>query len=211
MSDANQYQAPQSSVDASSGQDYAEVKVFSTSGRMGRVRFINYYLTIPFAVMMVLSMVIGIIAAIAVPAMGEGGTAPAVMMAMMLLIYVAFIIYQFLVVVQRCHDFNASGWLSLVMLIPGINILFLLALLVIPGTDGSNNFGLSPKPNSTVQIVVSLLAPLFLIAILGIFAAIAIPAYNGFIEKSQNYEQEQEQMQQQQQQLEGLEQQNNNN
>ena len=208
MSDVNQYQAPQSSVDASSGQDYADVKVFTAAGRMGRVRFINYYITIPFAVMMALSMVIGIIAAIAIPAMGDGGTAPAIMTVIMLLVYLVFIIYQFLVVIQRCHDFNASGWLSLVMLIPGINFLFLLVLLVIPGTNNSNNFGLPPKPNSTVQVVFSILAPFFFIAIMGILAAIALPAYNGYIEKAKNYEQEQ---MQQQQQLDGLEQQNNNN
>lgn len=210
MSEVNQYQAPQSSVEANSGQDYADVKVFSPSGRMGRVRFINYYITIPFAVLMAFSAVIGIIAAIAIPAMAEdgSGTVSAIMSAIMLLLYAALIIYQLLVIIQRGHDFNASGWLSLVMLIPVVNILFLLALLFVPGTEGTNKFGLPPKPNSTVQIVFAVIAPFFFIAIMGILAAIAIPAYNGYIEQAKNAQQEQIQ---QQQHLEELERQLNNN
>jgi len=210
MSEINQYQAPQSSVEANSGQDFANVKVFSPNGRMGRVRFINYYITIPFAVLMAFSAVIGIISAIVIPIMAEdgGGTVSVIMSAVMLLLYATFIVYQLLVIIQRCHDFNASGWLSLVMLIPVVNILFLLALLFVPGTETANKFGLPPKPNSTVQIVFAVVAPFIFIAIIGILAAIAIPAYNSYLEQAQNAEQEQLQ---QQQRLEELEQQLNNN
>ena len=194
MTDINQYQTPRSTVEANTGEDFADVKVFSPSGRMGRVRFVNYYITIPFAVLMGLFMVLGIITAILIPAVGESNAniASAVMGIIMILIYVAAIIYQFIVIIQRCHDFNSSGWLSLVTLIPVINIIFLFVLLFVPGTQGHNNFGAPTKPNSTVQIVFSILAPFFLIAVIGILAAIAIPAYQGYLEQAQQFEQQQE-------------------
>ncbi len=200
MSESNQYQTPSSRVDAQSEQAYSDVKVFSPKGRMGRVRFINYYIVIPFAILLALLIVIGIVGAVLVPIMGEsaGGIISVVGGLIMLVIYIAFIIYAFIVIIQRCHDFNASGWLSLVMLIPVVGFLFLIALLVIPGTEGENNFGAPTKPNSTAGVVFAILAPFFLIVVIGILAAISIPAYQGYIEKVNQAKQfEQQQFEQQ--------------
>lgn len=43
--------------------------------------------------------------------------------------------------VKRLHDFDASGWWILALLIPGIGWLWGLAIFFIPGTEGANRFG----------------------------------------------------------------------
>ncbi|HKK31283.1 MAG TPA: DUF805 domain-containing protein [Alphaproteobacteria bacterium] len=47
--------------------------------------------------------------------------------------------------VRRLHDFDASGWWYLLMLIPVVNIVLFLVLLFKPGTDGPNRFGPDPR------------------------------------------------------------------
>jgi uncharacterized membrane protein YhaH (DUF805 family) len=45
------------------------------------------------------------------------------------------------IIVARLHDIDKSGWISLIALIPLINIGLIVYLLVIPGTQGRNIFG----------------------------------------------------------------------
>lgn len=47
--------------------------------------------------------------------------------------------------VRRLHDFNASGWWYLLVLIPVVNIVLMLVLLFKRGTEGINRFGPDPK------------------------------------------------------------------
>jgi len=44
--------------------------------------------------------------------------------------------------VQRCHDFNKSGWYAAFAIVPFANIVFAL----IPGTNGLNQYGEVPQP-----------------------------------------------------------------
>jgi hypothetical protein len=89
----------------------------------------------------------------------------------------AFIALAIMLTIQRCHDFNASGWWALVGILPVINLVFWF----IPGTDGPNRFGKKTPPNG---IGVILLACIPLLVVLGMFAAIAIPAYQSFLKRS---------------------------
>lgn len=45
--------------------------------------------------------------------------------------------YLFRFRIRRLHDLNMSGWLSLLCIIPGVD----LVLIVLPGTLGNNRFG----------------------------------------------------------------------
>ncbi len=80
----------------------------------------------------------------------------------------------FLLTIQRCHDFNVTGWLSLIILIPLVSLVFYFW----PGTKDENDYGHLPPPNSlAIKIGAFLLLGLFVLSIL---AAIALPAYQDY-------------------------------
>ena len=65
--------------------------------------------------------------------------------------YIAIIVVQFLLTIQRSHDMNMTGWLCLISLIP----LAALVFWFVPGTRGENNYGKPPPPNTTGAIVLA--------------------------------------------------------
>jgi uncharacterized membrane protein YhaH (DUF805 family) len=180
MSQYNQYQTPQSQVDRGSVQQFSEPKVFGVSGRIGRVRYLAYSIGVSFAVMVVAAMISGAFSAVL------GDTGALIGGTVLVIAYIFVIVYSFMVAIQRSHDFNSSGWMSLLILIPLVSLIFLF----IPGTQGENNYGAPPPPNSVGNIILALLLPI--IAIIGILAAIAIPAYQGYVQKSQEMQQQQQ-------------------
>jgi uncharacterized membrane protein YhaH (DUF805 family)/Tfp pilus assembly major pilin PilA len=173
MSNRNPYAAPQANValNESGVDEYGEVRVFSVSGRIGRVRYLAYSIGLSLLVFLGL----GIIAAIAAAVMGD----PSVAIVVVALGYFAAILIQFLPAIQRSHDMNVTGWLSLIVLVPFGTLVFLFA----PGTRGENNYGLRPPPNGVGVILVACLLPLFFVG--GILAAIAIPAYQDYTIRAQ--------------------------
>jgi uncharacterized membrane protein YhaH (DUF805 family) len=180
MAGYNQYQAPRSQVDAASAQEYGEVKMFGVSGRLGRVRYLAYSMGVSFLVVMVALAIAGAMKV----ALGDAGT----MIGGILvgIAYIFSIVYSFMITIQRAHDFNTSGWLSLLLFVPLVSLIFLF----IPGTKGENNYGAPPPPNTTGNIIVASILPI--IAIIGILAAIAIPAYQGYIKAAQQAQQQEQ-------------------
>jgi len=49
------------------------------------------------------------------------------------------------VLVRRLHDIGLSGWLSLLVFVPGCGFLFLVVVGLINGAAGPNKFGDDPK------------------------------------------------------------------
>jgi uncharacterized membrane protein YhaH (DUF805 family) len=139
------YQTPPSGLEQSKSKnaEYAEFRLFSTTGRIGRIRYFVYSLGITL-----LQLGIFVIARQSGNATIEG---------------IMFIILWFIVginlilTVQRLHDVNINVWFIsglfiLGWLVPITRVLLLLLfvlLFVIPGTDGPNRFGLPSKPIAT--------------------------------------------------------------
>jgi uncharacterized membrane protein YhaH (DUF805 family) len=190
----NPYNAPRARV-ADASNEVGEVKFWSFAGRLGRLRYLAY----SAGATLVLMLAIGGIAALAIP-MGESG---AILGLLVIPLYIVMFVISFMLAIQRSHDFNVSGWMSLLILVPLANLVFLF----IPGTQGSNNYGAPPPPNTGGVIAMALIMPI--IAIIGILAAIAIPAYNGYLQQAKQNQQQgqlnqedfQKQMEQMQQQL----------
>lgn len=182
---SNPYQPPHSQVTKAQGvEEYAEVKVLSFSGRIGRLRYIAYSFG-----MMSMVAIIGIVLAILVPALAESGNEEALNLVagfiglFMILLYVFVIVASIVFTIRRLNDFNVTGWLCLLTLVPIINIVFSFVLWFIPGTQGENQYGLPPKPNSGAVIFLSILLPI-VIVFGGMLAAIAIPAYQTYVERA---------------------------
>lgn len=186
-------------------QDQAtEIKFFDTT-RIGRVRYLAY----PWGLVLLLLPVLilaGITFAMHLAAIG-------------VLLFIVSEIFALVMsgvfIVRRLHDFDWSGWWSLVYwalqvwslsltfshlltnplapqplgnYLPTLFIvLFFLVMVLVPGTPAANRFGPMPPPNST-WVVVGAWSLLVIPFLIGILAAIAIPAYQDFLARSQTSE-----------------------
>jgi uncharacterized membrane protein YhaH (DUF805 family) len=169
MQNRNPYAAPRTNVARrDSAEDYGEIKHFSADGRIGRVRYIGYSVgyTLLFAL------------AIALAGGLSSAVSPVIGLVVAGLGYIALIVVQIMLTIQRAHDMNVTGWLWLISFIPLAGLVFVL----VPGTRGENNYGKQPPPNTTGAVVLACLLPLVMIA--GIIAAVAIPAYQDYAERA---------------------------
>jgi len=167
----NPYAKPNAAV-AEAGEQYQDVNVFATSGRIGRVRYIAYGMGIYF--------LFAILGALLSAVIGSAG---------MIIAWIAILVIGFMLTIQRCHDFNTTGWLSLLMLVPLVNLIFWF----IPGTDGDNNYGAQTPPNGVGVIIAACIVPI--VAVVGILAAIALPAYQDYTKRAKAMQQMQQQQQ----------------
>ncbi len=169
--DANPYSAPDAALDT--GQDALyQPKIFSFSGRIGRMRYLAYGIGVNILLM-----------AVMIPLGGAGGLmggeAGMSMIAMLVIgiFYIATFVISIMFAKRRLNDLNRSGWWFLLFLIPLVNLLFAIYILFFPGTDGDNNFGPAPAANSIGVLILGWIFPV--IMILGIVAAVAIPMFAG--------------------------------
>ena len=166
----NPYITPQSETDTSE-EEYAELGYFTTTGRLGRLRYIAYGIGANLVGG-------GIQAGAAALAMVFGEQTGAILGGIAsIVVAIAILVLYIFWTIRRINDFNMSGWLTFIFVIPIINF----ALWFIPGTHGSNRFGLMPPRNGVGVILLALLLP---VLIIGILAAIAIPAYQDYITRA---------------------------
>ena len=164
MANVNPYETPKAAV-ADTTLHYQPVQLFSVSGRIGRARYIAYGIG--------MWLVIGLVSSVLAPMLGSAGQVVS------LLALVALMVIGFMLTIQRCHDFNATGWLSLLVLVPLVSLIFWF----IPGTDGPNRFGAPTPPNSVLVLIGAWLIPVVFIG--GVLAAVAIPAYQDYVKRAQ--------------------------
>lgn len=94
---------------------------------------------------------------------------------------VAVLFYlQLAVSKRRFNDLNKTGWLALLMLVPGVNILVYLYLLVVEGTAGANYYGLPARPATQLKTVLMVLIPLLVISLIGLLTQVVVPSYESY-------------------------------
>ncbi len=140
------------------------IKLWQTGGRLGRVRLIAYAMAANLL----------LLPGIALSTMGGmAGVVPLV------LAWCAFLVISVIVVVQRSHDLDLSGWWSVVYFVVPLAALY---WLIAPGSKGPNRFGLPPVANSLGVVLLAWLLPLFIFG--GMAAAVALPAYRDYTIKA---------------------------
>ncbi|MEJ2407206.1 MAG: DUF805 domain-containing protein [Candidatus Thiodiazotropha sp.] len=180
------YTTPQSEVNDASADQYGETRVFSFSGRIGRLRYLAYSTGL-----ILLWFIGGILAAVAIPALETGNNEVIGGIAALLLIvlYLFMLVASFALAVRRINDFDTSGWLSVLLILPLLNLILMLVLWFVPGTRGQNKYGLQPPPNTGGVVVLALIGPIILVAYIGVMASVAIPAYQQYVERAQQMQQ----------------------
>jgi uncharacterized membrane protein YhaH (DUF805 family) len=102
-------------------------------------------------------------------------------------IYAFAVLTPYLAVsVRRLHDTDRSGWWLLIELIPIIGGLVLLIFMVLDSQPSDNQYGLNPKPGNKGEsnLVVIVVSAIVFVVVMGMLAAIAIPAYQAYVERA---------------------------
>lgn len=151
--------------------EYSELKVLTTNGRIGRLRYLAWSL----------SLILALTAAVILVAIGYALT-PAIGYLLGAVALAGAMIVGVQIGVQRLHDIGWSGWLYLLILVPYLGSVFSLVIMAWPGSAGSNRFG-APAPENTTAV--KILAGLWiLVPLLGILAAVALPAYQDYLQRA---------------------------
>lgn len=181
----NPYSAPTADMSGYDDEDfeYDTTPFYKASGRIGRVRFFAYTMMLVLCIMVVM-FVVRILGAILLPILGESiGTVLGVIL--MVATWASMVYVNFAPSIRRLNDLNKTGWISLLHLVPLVNILLWLYLSFARGDEGVNDYGAPAEPPSTLMIILAVILPITFVAGLGIIAAIALPAYNNYLERAQ--------------------------
>lgn len=160
-------------------------KIWSFSGRIGRLRYSAYY----FLAMVVLGAVI-MFAGGAGLMMGTADASLGILGGLVVLLaYVAVVVAGFAFARRRLNDLDLSGWLTLVFFVPLVGMVFALYVMLWPGTRGPNRYGPPPARNGAGVVVAGLLLPL--VFMVGIIGAVALPAYQDYVTAVQQVQMQQ--------------------
>ena len=156
---SNPYAAPRAAVeDIEAAQEYQEIRMWSARGRLGRLRYLAY----TTGAYLIAGVVAGILGAV----LGESAAA-----LLLLAVYLAVTVFAVLISIQRSHDMDWNGWTVLLTLIPFVALIWIFKR----GSAGVNGYGAPPPPNTLGVKILGLLLPT--LALIGLLAAIVIPAY----------------------------------
>ena len=162
----NPYQAPSSNVDNTSADSTYDPKILSTKGRIGRLRYLAYSL-------LSLMTSLPIIAIISLSNLDNPSSLGVMPWVVMGFCYLLMIIWMFVLTKRRLNDLNITGWFSITLFVPVLNVIAPLVFVFVPGTKASNRFGPLPAANS---IGVKIAAGTLILLVIGtIVSAAAIP------------------------------------
>ncbi len=166
MQSPNPYRPPGADVSTPEAGEIDQTSPFSPAGRFGRLSFVAW---------IVIVSVVGNFASASFGSISAqtGGAALAAIAVIGVGSLVLYVIFS----IRRCHDFNGSGWLVLLSLIPLVNLVFFLYLVLKSGDAGANSYA-PPRVTTGWERVIGILgAVLILVMIIGILASIVIPGF----------------------------------
>jgi uncharacterized membrane protein YhaH (DUF805 family) len=162
----NPYAAPRAVIDGAPGDgEYQEPRLFAVSGRIGRIRYLSNVTGVYLIAMFALVLVGAISQGLRIHSLSLVYIAMGV-------VYIGVFVLWWMLAIQRCHDIDNSGWLSLMWLVPLLNVVFFLYLLFMPGDQEPNRFGKPTPPNSVVSVIIACVLPGLML--IGFLAALAL-------------------------------------
>jgi uncharacterized membrane protein YhaH (DUF805 family) len=86
-------------------------------------------------------------------------------LALMIVTALLMTLFGMRLAVLRCHDCDKSGWWSLLLWLPTVNVIVTLVLFFAPGSAGSNDYGEEPPPAGWLPFGLALGSVLLLLAL----------------------------------------------
>lgn len=117
-SNASPYQPPRSSITPTAPTRFGELKILSARGRLGRVRYIGYSMGLMLLTYLAIAVLGGIDALASLRGDGAMGL---LMTGGIIVLTLLSVVVSLLIAIQRLHDFDASGWWTLLMIVPFAN------------------------------------------------------------------------------------------
>lgn len=174
----NPYLAPGAPLSGQpSGDGTYQPRIWAWKGRIGRLRYLAYLFAISVINMVPVTVLMAILGASG--ALKDSMDAIA---GISVLLYLPLLVFSFVLAKRRFNDTNRSGWLALLLWIPLVNFFVSLYLVFAAGTDGGNDYGPAPAPNGTAVKIFGCVFPA--IFIVGVLAAVALPAYQSYVLKA---------------------------
>ena len=180
----NPYHAPTADINDDEGEyEYDDTPFYKASGRIGRIRYLAYGILINLCLILITSLV-GFVAGLLSHVSTDLATV--ILGVMIWLITMIGSMYGlFAPAIRRLNDLNKTGWVSLLFFAPIVNLLLWLYLVFARGDDEFNDYGAPAEPPTVVMYILAFLMPLFFLALLGVVAAIVLPAYQEYVLRSQ--------------------------
>jgi uncharacterized membrane protein YhaH (DUF805 family) len=181
MDQNNPYASPRSDVTRPAPTAVDTTSPFDPNGRFTRLSWLAWSLVLAVVGSVVVGVVVLILGLLGLAAMPQPNTAPnaavpIVGVIAMAIPYLIMAVLGWILTIRRFHDIDASGWWSLTLLVPLVNLITFLVLLFKRGDEATNRFG-PPRPTPSWEQVVGIIYIVLIVLgfVGGIIAAIAIP------------------------------------
>jgi uncharacterized membrane protein YhaH (DUF805 family) len=179
MDPKNPYQPPSADVSPQYEGGADQTSPISPAGRFGRLSFIAWGAVLGVVSNLITAAVGG--SKMLVPEYDATGTPVPLeigILPLSILVAVGLVFFVFYVIfaVRRCHDFNASGWWNLLLLVPVANLAYLLFLWLKPGDAGANAFG-PPRETPGWEKVVGIIGVVLIVVGLAVTIGSGVTAF----------------------------------
>ena len=144
---------------------YVQDSALSAAGRFGRLSFLAWNCLLSLG----LAVLIAIVAPNLLLELGSGSMG--IGMILLVIIYIVALYFSFIFTIRRLHDRNHTGWLSLLILVPLVNIILGLYLVFAPGDDRQNSYGAVRETAGWEKVLAWIFIVLMILAIIGSFSA----------------------------------------
>lgn len=151
--------------------------IFSPKGRIGRLSFLAWNI-ITLLVILVFGFIIGLISS--TYHINLTGVISSILLGA---IYIICIYFTYILTIKRLHDRNKSGWMSLLSLIPIINLLLFIYLICAKGDQEANGYG-GPRETPLVEKILGWIYIVILPICIGAFIMIFMDTYQNYTEKA---------------------------
>ena len=160
--------------------------IFSAQGRIGRMTYFSWLFALNFISSSIIYTALfasGLMMALASVlytgqfSSSQSSTAFLVFIIIVLLaIYCVTFYLSIIFTIRRLHDRNHSGWLSLLLLCPLVNFIFMLYLYFAKGNEGINQFGVQRVTQGWEKVVtwIGIVFSVICTLLMAVFISIAI-------------------------------------